>query len=137
MNETTVVTPENIEQFVVRGSWDIQSSIKADNDATTGKTVTLRFEFNGDPLTAVMARSLADARVTWANSKWGRANIVNIRNASVITVQFKSPAKKPETREQKIQDNLAIFLKAGVDEDTALEMATKVVDNPEIVPARS
>ena len=117
---------------VYTGTFDVDGSFKADGESTESKHVTLRFRFNAVTVKDIMTRACAQTKITWVNNV-GRKSFDKIKDRSVIEVDFSSPAKKVETREEKFEKAYNTFRQAGLPEDQAKQLATKVVDNPELV----
>lgn len=111
-----------VAEYTVSGKFDVNASIKPDKEATVSKTVTLRFVMDGVALKSIVDRALSSARIAWQNGV-GRPKYDTIKNASVIEVNFAAPAKRIETREDKIAKNMA----SGMDE----VVAAYAVDHPE------
>ncbi len=126
----TIIT--NVKDYSVSGKFDITTSIKPDKDSVESKTVTLRFLLNSVSLQDIITKALSTARISWQNGP-GRSKFDTWTDRSIIEVDFTSPAKKVKTREESIAEAKAVLLKAGLPVEQAEEMATKVVDNPELI----
>ena len=122
----------SVMDYTVTGEFDIDASFKIEGEAS--KHVTLRFVMDGTPLKDIITKALATARITWANGP-GRSKYRTWKDRSVIRVDFSSPAKQVESREDKINKAAATILASGLvkDLDEAIEYATMAVDNPAVI----
>ena len=120
-----------VGEYVVNGTFDVACSIRPDKDSTEKKTVTLRFRMNSVPLQDVVTKALSSAKIQWQNGP-GRSKFDLWKDKGVVEVDFKSPAAKVKTREEYIEEYKSAFMRAGLDEKKAEELATKAVDNPEV-----
>ena len=129
MNEIT-----NLNDYVVTGVFSIDGSMKPDKEASKDeiKRFTLRIHCNQTPLKSIATKAFDSTKIAWVNGV-GRAKIDTIKDRSVIDIDFSSPAKQVETREEQIEKLSMQFQKAGLPKTQALELATKAVDNPEVL----
>ena len=107
-------------------------SIKADKDSTERKAINISIKFDNVPLKAVFDKAVATAVIQWQNGP-GRNKFDMWKNHQTVEIAFKAPAANVKTREELIAETKAMFMKAGLPEGEATELATKAVDNPEIV----
>jgi len=122
----------DVRNYKVTGKFDITSSFKSDGESTESKHVTLRFVLDNVPLIDILTPALANKKITWVNGP-GRSKFNKWADRSVIEVDYTSPAKKVKTREEYIEEYASAFMKAGLPEEKAFELATKAVDNPEVI----
>ena len=120
-----------VNDYSVTGTFDVNTSIKAFKDSDEVKQLTLRVHMNSVPLRDLITKSLRPTVIAWQNGIW-RNKFDSWTNHSTVEIDFTSPAKKVKTREENISELHQAFMKAGVDKDQALELATKAVDNPVI-----
>ena len=120
-----------VDGYTVSGKFDVSASIKPDADSNESKTFTLRFNMDSVPLKDVITKALSPATIAW--QRQGREKFDTLKDRSVIEVDFTSPGKKVKTREEVIQEYKIAFMKAGLSESKAIELATKAVDNPEVI----
>lgn len=123
-----------VSNYAVTGKFDIATSVKADADSTTVKTLTLRFNLVNVPLKDIITKALSSARIAWQNGP-GRSKFDSWKDRSTVEVDFTSPAKKIKSREEKIAELSLDFQRAGLAKKQADELATKAVDNPEVLTA--
>ena len=64
----TIITKENITDFVISGEWDIANSMKPYEKATEKVKNTLRFVFDKVPVLDVISSSLKDKKINYQNS---------------------------------------------------------------------
>ena len=122
----------NVNEYMVTGVFDVACSFKADKDSEEQKTVTLRVHYVNIPLKDVITKSLSPVKISWQNGP-GRSKFTTWKDRSIIDIDFTSPGKAVKTREETIEEYAVAFQKAGIDKETAYNLATKAVDNPEIV----
>lgn len=122
---------KDVQGYTMSGKFDIDASVKADNDSTESKRVTLRFNMNSVPLIDIVTPALRSKRIDW--QRMARTKFNSIADKSVIEVEFASPGKRVVTREEMINEYTVAFRKAGLPEAKAHELATKAVDNPEVL----
>lgn len=125
-------TITKVSDYLVTGKFDITTSLKPHEDALESKTLTLRFVMDNVPLRDVIQKALAPSRISWQNSP-GRPKFDTWKNGSVIEVNFSSPSKRVKSREESIEELSIAFQKAGLPKDQSIELATKAIDNPEII----
>lgn len=125
-------TITNVNDYAVTGKFDIAASFKADKTSTDEKTVTLRVICNNTPLRDVITKALSTVRISWANGP-GRSKFESWKHHSIIEVNFGSPGKTMKTHEEIIAELAINFQKAGLPKDKAIELATKAVDNPDLI----
>lgn len=118
--------------YLVTGKFDISTSIKPDADSAETKTLTLRFNLNSVPLRDIIQKALSTSRISWQNGP-GRSKFNTWKDRQVIEVDFSSPAKRIKSREESIEELKTAFQKAGLPLEQAIELATKAVDNPEVI----
>ena len=128
---------ENITQpsnYTISGTFDIACSFKPDGDAPESmrKHVTLRFHMKHTPLIDVITASLSPKRIIYQNGT-ARKNYDDIENRSIVDLDFTSPTQRVKSRDETIRESQLLFMRAGVDATSALELATKAYDNPELV----
>ena len=129
-----MTTITNIKDYRVNGvTCDIAASFKAFAEGTVTKNVTLRVHFDNVDLKDIFTKACSSTRISWQNGP-GRSKFDTWKDRQVVNVDFASPAKKVKTREEYIEEYAGVFVKAGLGEDKALELATKAVDNPEVLP---
>ena len=124
---------KNMDHTVSGLTFDIDASFKPDADSTDKKQVTLRIHFNDVPLKDVLTKACSSTRISWQNGP-GRSKFDTWKNRQVVNVDFTAPGVKVKTREEKIDELIQAFRQAGLPEDKALELATKAIDNPEVIP---
>lgn len=116
----------------INGKYDIQCSFKKDKDSKEVKKVTLRFNLINVPLMDVVSAALANKRITWQNGP-GRGKFDLWKDGQVIDVDYKSPGANIKSEEERILELAIQFQKAGLPEKEARKLATKAVQNPEIL----
>lgn len=126
------ITQKTIDNYTLTGTFTIAASVKPYKDASESKSVTLAFKLNAVPVRELVTPSLQSKRITWQNNV-GRKHFDSLVDRSTVEVDFLSPGKRTKTRDEQIVETKAMFMRAGLDEDSALELATKAVDNPDIV----
>lgn len=124
---TTNITKVN--DYSVSGTFDVNTSIKAFKDSDEVKQLTLRIHVEDVPLRDIVTKSLRPVVIAWQNGP-GRSKFSSWKNHGTVDIDFTSPAKKVKTREENISELHQAFMKAGVSNEQALELATKAVDNP-------
>jgi len=117
--------------YTITGVFNVTTSIKQDKDSTESKTLTLKVHMNNVSLQDVITKSLRPVVISWQNGP-GRSKFTTWKHNGSVDIDFKSPAKKVKTRDELINDYVMVFMKAGVDKTSAIELATKAVDNPEL-----
>lgn len=122
----------NIGKYLINGHVDVACSFRADADSTEKKNVTLRIHYQSVSLRDVIAKSVAPVRISWQNGP-GRSKFNTWKDRSTIDVNFTSPAAKIKTRDEQIDEYTAAFRRAGLSKEKATELATKAVDNPELI----
>ena len=91
------ITNENARDYQVNGVWNINGSMKADNESTEVKKFTLKVRFNNVPAVDVIQKALETVKVQWANGgRTGRNNYEAYANGQVVEIDFKSPARAPQ-----------------------------------------
>jgi len=123
---------KSIGDYTVTGIYDIECSLKRDKDSTESKQVTLRVHVNSIPLKDIVTKALSPVKISWQNGP-GRNKFDSWKNRSVVDIDFKSPGTSVKTREESIEELKVAFMKAGLPKEQALELATKSVDNPEVL----
>ena len=89
------------------------------------------------PLKDIITAGCCDKRITTINGKV-RPHFDKYKNHDRIEVNFDSPATSVKSRDEMISESAIMFRKAGLPEKQALELATKAVDNPDILePAKA
>ena len=122
----------DVKDYCVSGTYSIDASFKATGDSDEQKHVTLAFKADRVPLIDIMTDALRSKRITWVNGP-GRSKFDTWSNRSVVTVNYASPAQRIKTREEYISEYQDAFMRARIAEDEALVLATKAVDNPEVI----
>ena len=122
----------NIRDYSVTGVFDLAASFKEDGESKDSKQVTLRIRLNNVALLDVITPALSTKRINWQNNV-ARKNFHSFKNGQIVEIDFLAAGKKVKTREEMIEETRTMFMKAGLDEEMALELATKAVDNPEMV----
>ena len=121
-----------INDYSVSGTFDMETSIKPDQDSSESKQLTIKVNFDQVPLKSIITKSLRPTIIVWQNN-CGRKMFNKWKNHGVVEIDFVSPSKVVESREEKIEKLSMGFKLAGVDEVQALELATKAIDNPVIL----
>lgn len=120
----------------VRGmTFDIDASFKPYKESTETKQVTLRFHFDDVPLKDIFTKACSSARISWQNGP-GRAKFDTWKDRQVVPVNFTAPGVKVKTREEKIEEYKVLLIGAGMKEDEATVLATKMADNPDVIPSK-
>ena len=122
----------DIKEYSITGIFKTTTKIKQDADSTESKHINLNVHMNNASLQDIMSKALRTTVISWANGP-GRSKWNTWKHNGSVDIDFKAPGKKIKTREESIEDAKLTFMKAGVDVDSALTMAIKVVDNPELV----
>jgi len=124
----------NINDYVISGTFTVAGSMKPskESDKSEAKKFTLNIHCNQTSLKAIVTKAMDATKIAWVNGI-GRDKIDSMKNNAVIDVDFSSPAKAVETREEKIDKLVMAFRKAGLSEEQAKTLATKAVDNPEVL----
>lgn len=122
----------NVNDYMVTGIFDVVCSFKADAQSTEKKIVTLRVHVNNIPLRDIVTKALSPVKIAWQNGP-GRDKFDSWKSRSTIDIDFKSPGIQVKTREELIDELKQAFMKAGLPAVKALELATKAVDNPEVI----
>lgn len=118
-----------VNEYTLTGTFDVITSIKAFKESDEVKQLTLRVHMNNVPLRDLITKSLRPVVIAWQNGQ-GRSKFNTWTNHSTVDIDFTSPSKQVKTREENISDLHQAFCRAGVDNEQALELATKAVDNP-------
>lgn len=127
---TTNIT--SVNEYSVSGVFDVAASFKEDKDSIESKQVTLRIRLTNVPLKDIITPALSTKRIVWQNNV-ARKNFNKFKNGQIVEIDFGGAGKNVKSREDIILETKTMFMKAGLDEATALELATKAVDNPEMV----
>ena len=122
----------NLSQIVSDVMLEKSCSIRPDKDTEESKTIKLRVKFDGVTLKDVFEKALSQTVISWQNTQ-GRKKFDLWNNNQVVEVSFKAPGAGTKTKEELIAETKAMFMKAGLPEEQALELATKAVENPEVV----
>lgn len=123
---------KDLGNYLVNGFVDKAFSIRPDKDSTDVKNLTGRIHFQNTSLADVVAKACSPTIITFANGP-GRSKFDQWTDRQTIDINFKAPATRVKTREESIAELVMAFQKAGLPEDKAVELATKSVDNPEII----
>ena len=123
------MTGEKATKYV-SGTYPVTCSIRPYKGASEQKTITLNVHLDNVPIKDVVTKALRSVVISWQNGP-GRSKFNTWKDHGTVNIDFVSPGKKVETREEKIEKLKVAFMKAGIDEQKALELATKAVDNPE------
>lgn len=107
-------------------------SIKPDKDSSDSKNINVRVNFEGAQVKDVFAKAVSQAIIQWQNGP-GRSKFDVWQSGQTVEIQFKSPAQNVKTPEEQILELKQAFMKAGLPEAQAIELATKSVMNPEIL----
>ena len=91
----TIITNEDIKDFVVDGSWNIAGSMKADNESTEIKKFTLKVKFANVPVADIVNKALEPTKIQWVNGV-GRKHFDTYTNNQTIEIDFKSPGRAPQ-----------------------------------------
>jgi len=122
----------NIGDYAVNGEFDVACSFRADKDSTEVKNVTLRIHYRSVNLRDIIQKSTAPVRISWQNGP-GRSRFNAWEDRSIIDVNFTSPAVRIKTRVEQIAEYVAVFMQAGLEKPEATKLATKAVDNPDLI----
>lgn len=122
----------NVNEMFVTGKYDIECSFKKDKNATESKKVTLRFNLNNVCVKDLLTPALANKRIVWQNSV-GRGKYDLWKDGQVVEVEYASPGSNVKSEQERIMEAQQLFMKAGMSKKQALELATKAVQNPEIL----
>jgi hypothetical protein len=112
MNKGVDITNSNVWEFKVTGAWNIAGSMKSEGKSNESKNFTLKVKFNSVPVSDIITKALEPTKIAWTNGQ-GRKNFGSYKNAQVIEIDFKAPARAPQTdpMTQLVSDAVA----AGVD----------------------
>jgi len=121
---------EKASEYTISGSVDVSCSFKRDGDSTDSKTVTVRMSFDAVSLKDILTKATKPQVISWQNNI-ARKRFDAIKDRSIIEVDFTSPAKRVESRDEKVAKAKALFMAAGLDETKAEELAITAVDNPQ------
>ena len=127
------LTIDECRDYVVSGYVNVACSFKADKDCKETKNLTLKINYEDVPLIDIIGKSTTPTKISWQNGP-GRSKFNSWQNKSVVEVDFKSPGKKVMTRDEKVRELQVAFMKAGIEPEKALELASKAVDNPAVLP---
>ena len=122
----------DIKGYTITGIFKTTTSIKQDKDSTESKTLNLNIHINNVSLQDVITKALRPVVISWQNGP-GRSKFATWTHNGSVDIDFKSPGKKVKTRDELINDYIVVFMKAGVDKESATELATKAVDQPELI----
>ena len=117
-----MITKDVLDEVVGDVSFSAYRQISPDNDsklAGDSKKVLVQVNFAGATLRSVFDRAFGAAVIAWANGQ-GRKHYSTIKEK--VVVEFTAPAKRIETREEKI----AKLVAGGY----PIELATIAVDEP-------
>lgn len=128
----TMTDITKVNEYTITGKFDIAGSIKADEDSTESKTFILRVNMNQVPVKSIITKALAQVRIDWA--RVGRKKFDKMTSGQVVEIDFNSPGKNVKTREEQIAEYKQALVRTGMKEQDALDLATKMVDVPGIVP---
>lgn len=121
-----------VKGYTVTGVFNVATSIKQDKDSTESKTLTLKVHMDNVSLQDVITKALRPVVISWQNGP-GRTKFTTWKHNGTVDIDFTSPAKKVKTRDELIDEYVIVFMKAGVDKASATDLATKAVDNPELI----
>ena len=121
----------DIKGYSITGIFKTTTSIKQDKDSTESKHLNLSINMDRVPLQDVITKALRPVVISWQNGP-GRSKFNTWKHNGSVSIDFTSPAKKVKTEAELIEDYIVVFMKAGVDKDSATELATKAVRNPEL-----
>lgn len=68
-------------------------SIKADQDSTESKQITLKVKFDGATLQSVFDKAVSGAVIQWQNGV-GRKGFDTFKNGQTVEIQFTAPASR-------------------------------------------
>ena len=99
----TIITKENITDFVISGEWDIANSMKPYEKATEKVKNTLRFVFDKVPVLDVISSSLKDKKINYQNSHREKFDSIP---EGIVKVDYKG-GKAPADTEADYESQLA------------------------------
>ena len=85
-------------------------ALRADNESTDKKNVTLNIKFNGVRLSDVFEKAITNTVIQWQNAN--RKNFDSLKNGQVVVIDFKAPGKTAVDPKQAL---IASAKAAGVD----------------------
>lgn len=97
------IAKDQISDYCVTGEFDIEFSLKSDEDSREKKTGTLRFKLDSVPLGDIIQSSLKDKRINWQAS--ARKNFNSI-SGGVIVVDYKG-GRQPIDLKQSTKNYLS------------------------------
>lgn len=120
------------KDYTVSGTFKTTCGIKPYKGSDESKIINLDIVLAKVPLADVITKALRPVVITWQNGP-GRAKFTTWTDRQTLTVDFTSPAKKVKSREELIEEYTSTFMKAGLDKESATELATKAVDDPTVI----
>lgn len=118
--------------YTVSGVFKTTCSIKPYAEATESKTLNLEIVLAKVPLADVVTKALRPTVITWQNGP-GRSKYATWDVKKPITIDFTSPAKKVKSEGELIDEYTEAFMKAGLDKESAKDLATKAVKDPAVI----
>ena len=118
----TNITSKTLKDYSISGTFRNNCSIKPHGDTTDSKSIALDVVFENVALVDVLTKALRPTTITWQNGP-GRSKWSQWTNGQTVTIDFKSPAKRVLTREERIDEYVA--------KGYARDVSTYAVDYPE------
>ncbi len=97
------IAKDKVSEYCVTGEFNIEFSIKSDEDSREKKTGTLRFKLDSIPLSDIIQSSLKDKRINWQAS--ARKNFNSIQSG--VTVVDYRGGRTPVDQKQNAKNYLA------------------------------
>jgi hypothetical protein len=95
--DKVTITKDNWDSFPVDLTIDKDCSVKADDESTASKTVTLRVKYAGVTVKDVIMATLGQGVVVkWQNGAGGRKNYDKLVDKSIVNLDFKAPGIAPK-----------------------------------------
>jgi hypothetical protein len=91
----TIINNENIKDYQVTGSWNVNGSMKADGESDESKRFTLKVRFNNVSVLDIINKALDPTKIQWVNGV-GRKHFDTYVNNQTIEIDFKSPGRAPQ-----------------------------------------
>ena len=83
----TVITNENVNEFVISGRWLIEGKMSPDLDRDESKSFSLMFSFDKVPVREVIQVSLNPKKINWVNTN--RKSYDKVVDKQVVQLNFK------------------------------------------------
>ena len=90
----TNITMQDIDKYTFTGHFDIAASVKADENSTSVKKLTLRIKCVNVPLRDLAYRGCLDCKVPAVNGRI-RPKLDTFKEGQVVDVDFTKPATAP------------------------------------------